>query len=75
MSRPIAVSVPDEFCNEEGNECPILRKNKYGYLCKHFEMYLKEKKSDDGITYDVIPCTTCFEGGWKEDKEKLGVVE
>lgn len=69
--RPIAITVPDEFCNEENHVCELLGKDKFGICCEHFMVYLEDRKSDDGITYDVIPCTTCLEGGFKEDREKL----
>jgi len=32
---------------------------------KGFQEYLKEKKSDDGITYNVLPCQECLEGGFQ----------
>jgi len=67
--REIKILVNQEFCNdndESGINCPLLAEGKYGHHCKYFNMYLLEgKKSDDGITYNVLPCQECLEGGYK----------
>jgi len=73
--REIKILVNQEFCNdndESGINCPLLAEGKYGHHCKYFNMYLLEgKKSDDGITYNVLPCQECLEGGFKTKKTEV----